>query len=109
MPRPLERVSEISGELLQTFDRAVALRAQRAKLKDELIAVEKRLQVMMEEACGEHWRFGGSSPADDGLDCPRHHPIGTPTQLDHDWPLMQRDREALLVEYADWKQRRKRA
>jgi hypothetical protein len=107
MPRPPERQGEINDELLITFERAIALRAERDRLKDELVTVEKRLRILMREAFGgEHWQFGCPSPADDALDVPRHHPIGNPNQLDMDWPLLARDRAALLVEHAAWKQRR---
>jgi hypothetical protein len=103
------RDGEIGEELLQTFDRAVELRAKRARLKDELMPLEKRLQVLMREAFGgDHWCFGGPSPADgDYLDSVRHHPIGGGTQLDRDWPLLQRDRNAIVAAHATWKQRRK--
>jgi hypothetical protein len=107
MPRPLIRNnSAFSDELMQQFDRAVGLRVQRERLKDELITVEKRLQVLMRESFGEHWWFGCTSVADNALDTPLHHPIGGGTQSDLDWPQWQRDREVVVAAHTEWKQRK---
>jgi hypothetical protein len=106
MPRPEVRASEFTDELMTTFDHALSLRAERERLKDELNATEKRLQVLMREMFGEHWSFGGTSPADEALHVPRHHPIGSGIQLDRDWPNMMRDRAVMVAEHAKWKQQR---
>jgi hypothetical protein len=103
MPRPAIRSSGFSDELVQTFDRATKLHAKRARLKDELVTVDKRLQVLMRETFGEHWWFGCTSVADDGLDTPLPHSIGGGTQSDRDWPQWQRDRETMLAAHAEWK------
>jgi hypothetical protein len=102
----MQRSGKATDELLQTFDLALEIRAQRAKLKDDLIDVERRLRILMRETFGgDHWCFGCPSPADDSLDSPRHHPIGVGTQLDRDWPLLQHDRQTLLAAWAEWKSR----
>jgi hypothetical protein len=100
MPRPAERGGEFTDELMQTFDRAGVLRARIAKLEDELAPLEKRLTwKLMPEAFGPHWGPHSPSPADSALDGVRHAPIGG-CQVDLDWPLLQRDRQALLAAVA---------
>jgi hypothetical protein len=106
MPRPPIRNGEISDELMQKFDRACELRAKIARFEDELAGLEKRLTwTLMPEAFGEHWGPHSPSPADNALDGARHAPIGD-SQLDRDWPHLQRDRQALLNAQAEWKKRR---
>jgi hypothetical protein len=106
MPRPPTCNGEISDELMQKFDRACALRTEIARLEDELAPLEKRLTwTLMPKAFGEHWGPHSPSPADDALDGVRHAPIGN-CQLDHDWPDLQRDRQALLAAHAEWKKRK---
>jgi hypothetical protein len=106
MPRPPVRKSEFSDELMRTFERALELRAEIAKLETELHPLDKRLVwTLMPEAFGrEHWGPHCPSPADsEAIDSVRHHPIGGGTQLDHDMPFLQRDVAALRAAHAEWK------
>jgi hypothetical protein len=106
MPRPPTRNGEISDEVLDLFDRALDLRAKIAKLEDELRPLDKRLTwTLMPQAFGPQWGPHSPSPADESLDSVRHAPIGD-CQLDHDWPDLQRDRQALLNAHAEWKKRK---
>jgi hypothetical protein len=106
MPRPPIRNSAFSDELMRCYDRALELRAEIAKLEVELRPLDKRLAwTLMPEAFGrEHWGPHCPSPADnEAIDSVRRHPIGGGDQLDHDWPFLQRDVEALRAAHAAWK------
>jgi hypothetical protein len=105
MPRPPIRNSEFSDELMHTYDRALELRAEIAKLRDELRPIEKRLTWdLMPEAFGEHWGPPCPSPANnERIDSARPHPVGGGNKLDRDWEILQHDVEALRAAYAAWK------
>ena len=111
-PRPQPRASEISDEIMTTFDRALTLRAEIEEREDELGAVEKRLiWSLLPEAFGDHWgpHCTGTSPADAALDEVRHVPAGGDTRyVEQVRPLLQRDRQVLLEAHRQWKQRKPR-
>jgi hypothetical protein len=107
MPRPPTRGGEISGEIVDLFERALQLRALGAHdddadeaLHDELVRVEKRLVWTLLPRIWPEWGPHCPSPADDVFDGECFLPNGCGYVLANVWPKLQEHRRALLAALA---------
>ncbi len=99
------RQAEITDEILDLFERALALRAMGARdddaddaLHDELLRVEKRLVWTLLPRIWPAWGPWAPSPADPALD--GECVVGKGYYLHQVWPQLQEGRRALLAALA---------